>query len=79
MRRKGCEGLILAVRPPGACKPARRCSKQLERQRHYAEVGPTRESDGAAFERPDRTRRVAAFLASVALRDRAARPERQRG
>jgi hypothetical protein len=43
--------------------------EQLERQRHYAEIGPTRESDGVAFERADRTRRVAAFLASTALRD----------
>lgn len=43
--------------------------EQLERERHYAEVGPTahRESDGVAFERADLTRRVAAFLASKAL------------
>ena len=43
--------------------------EELERQRHYAVVGPTahRESDGVAFERADLTRRVAAFLASKAL------------
>lgn len=45
--------------------------EQLERQRHYALVGPAanREFDGVAFERADLTRRVAAFLASKALRD----------
>jgi hypothetical protein len=43
--------------------------EELERQRHYADLLPTRESDGVAFERADRTRRVAAFLASKALRD----------
>ena len=43
--------------------------EQLEREKHYALVGPTarRESDGVAFERADLTRRVAAFLASKAL------------
>jgi hypothetical protein len=43
--------------------------EELDRQRHYADLPPTRESDGVAFERADRTRRVAAFLASKALRD----------
>ena len=43
--------------------------EQLERQTHYAEMVPTRESDGVAFERADRTRRVGAFLASVAFRN----------
>jgi hypothetical protein len=44
--------------------------EQLERQRHYADIVPSwRESDGVAFERADRTRRVAAFLASKALHD----------
>ena len=43
--------------------------EQLERERHYATIGPTREADPAAFESADRTRRVAAFLASERLRD----------
>ena len=43
--------------------------EQLERQRHYASFPPTRESNGVEFERADRIRRVAAFLASKALRD----------
>jgi hypothetical protein len=43
--------------------------EQMERSRHYAEVGPQREADPTAFERADRTRRVAAFLASSKLQD----------
>jgi hypothetical protein len=41
--------------------------EQLEQ--HYAAFGPTVEADPVAFETADRTRRVAAFLASKALRD----------